>query len=79
MVVDAYKSKSQQNRIMFLLSSDNFLQAYKRLQYMKQFAAHREQQGIEIQNQTQELQELNETLFEAEKRQRKTLSQIEKQ
>ncbi len=64
MVVDAYKSKSSQNRIMFLLSSDNFLQAYKRLQYMKQFAAHREQQGAEIQNQTIELQQLNEKLFQ---------------
>lgn len=75
MVVDAYKSKSQQNRIMFLLSSDNFLQAYKRLQYMKQFAAHREQQGKEIQSQTKELQELNEKLFEQRKAKEKLLVQ----
>lgn len=78
MVVDAYKSKSKQNRIMFLLSSDNFLQAYKRLQYIKQFAAHREQQGIEIQNQTKELQELNETLFEQRKDKEKLLVQTRK-
>ena len=63
MVVDAYKSKSQQNRIMFLLSSDNFQQAYKRLQYMKQFTNHRKQQGVEIQEQTKTLQQLNSTLF----------------
>lgn len=75
MVVDAYKSKSSQNRIMFLLSSDNFLQAYKRLQYMKQFAAHREQQGIEIQNQTVELQELNAKLFDQRKDKEKLLAQ----
>jgi septal ring factor EnvC (AmiA/AmiB activator) len=75
MVVDAYKSKSSQNRIMFLLSSDNFLQAYKRLQYMKQFAAHREQQGIEIQKQTVELQELNSKLFEQRKDKEKLLAQ----
>lgn len=85
MVVDAYKSKSSQNRIMFLLSSDNFLQAYKRLQYMKQFAAHREQQGIEIQKQTVELQQLNEKLFEQRKdkeellvQNRKTLEKLQK-
>lgn len=75
MVVDAYKSKSSQNRIMFLLSSDNFLQAYKRLQYMKQFAAHREQQGLEIQKQTLELQQLNEKLFEQRKDKEKLLVQ----
>lgn len=75
MVIDAYKSKSSQNRIMFLLSSDNFLQAYKRLQYMKQFAAHREQQGVEIQNQTKILQELNTKLFEQRKDKEAILAQ----
>lgn len=75
MVLDAYKSKSSQNRIMFLLSSDNFLQAYKRLQYMKQFATHREQQGVEIQKQTVELQKLNEKLFEQRKGKEKLLAQ----
>ncbi|MEZ4792935.1 MAG: hypothetical protein R2783_05600 [Gelidibacter sp.] len=38
MVVKSYKSKSEQSRVMFLLSSDNFQQAYKRLQYIKQYA-----------------------------------------
>ena len=32
MIVKSYKSRSNQNRIMFLLSSKNFLQAYKRVQ-----------------------------------------------
>ena len=31
MIVKSYKSRSQQSRAMFLLSSENFLQAYKRL------------------------------------------------
>lgn len=30
MIVKSYKSKSDQSKIMFLLSSDNFKQAYKR-------------------------------------------------
>ncbi|QTY26861.1 murein hydrolase activator EnvC [Flavobacterium sp. CS20] len=75
MVVDAYKSKSQQNRIMFLLSSDNFLQAYKRLQYMKQFAAYRKKQGKEIEIQTRQLQALNEKLFEQRQAKEQLLAQ----
>jgi septal ring factor EnvC (AmiA/AmiB activator) len=78
MVIDAYKSKSSQNRIMFLMSSENFLQAYKRLQYMKQFAAHREQQGQEIQSQTIALQDLNTKLFEQRKDKEALLAQNRK-
>ncbi len=67
MVVDAYKSKSQQNRIMFLLSSENFKQAFKRLEYMKQFAIHRKDQALEIQEQTKTIQDLNAKLFDQRK------------
>ena len=45
MVRKSYKSKNQQSRIMFLLSSQNFLQAYKRVQYMKQYAKFRKKTG----------------------------------
>ncbi|MTG97936.1 MULTISPECIES: murein hydrolase activator EnvC family protein [Myroides] len=45
----SYKSKSNQSRIMYILSSDSFLQAYKRLQYMKQYAEYRKEQGDELQ------------------------------
>ncbi len=62
MIRKAYKSKSDQSRLMFLLSSDNFLQAYKRLQYMKQYANYRKTQGIEIQDKTVELNKVNEDL-----------------
>lgn len=67
MVRKSYKSKNQQNRVMFLLSSETFLQAYKRVQYMKQYAAFRKRQGEEINRRTQELQELNETLMAQKK------------
>ena len=62
MVVKSYKSKNQQSRIMFLLSSDNFKQAYKRLQYMKQYSDHQKQQGETIKAKTIELQEVNQNL-----------------
>ncbi len=59
MIRKSYKSKSQQSRLMFLLSSEDFLQAYKRIQYMKQYTNHRKEQAAEIQSKTTQLQELN--------------------
>jgi septal ring factor EnvC (AmiA/AmiB activator) len=67
MITKSYKSKSQQNRIMFLLSSESFLQGYKRLQYMKQYAKHRKLQGESIKEKTFVLQELNQGLIEDNK------------
>ena len=67
MIRRSYKSKSQQSRIMFLLSAESFLQAYKRLQYMKQYANYRKEQGEEIKRNTIELQQLNESLAEQKK------------
>ncbi len=55
MILKSYKSRSEQSRAMFLLSSENFLQAYKRAQYMKQYASYRKMQGQEIEVATNEL------------------------
>ena len=41
MIRKSYQNKSQQSRLMFLLSAENFYQAYKRLQYLKQYTAYR--------------------------------------
>lgn len=57
-IVKSYKARSEQSRILFLLSSDNFLQAYKRFQYMRQYANFRKKQGDEIKFKTQELEQL---------------------
>lgn len=62
MIFQSYKSKSQNSRIMFLLSSDNFYQGYKRFQYMKQYTSFRKKQGEEIQKKTEALQVLTDTL-----------------
>jgi septal ring factor EnvC (AmiA/AmiB activator) len=55
LIVKSYKSRSEQSRAMFLLSSENFLQAYKRAQYMKQYASYRKTQGEEIEQKSQDL------------------------
>lgn len=67
MVSKSYKSKSHQSRIMFLLSSSNFAQAYKRLQYMKQYNEHRKKQADQIESSTKELQVLNTDLSRQKK------------
>lgn len=67
MVVKSYKSKSEQSRVMFLLSSDNFKQAYKRLQYIRQYTNYQKEQGEEIKRKTDQLQELNTTLLQQKK------------
>lgn len=72
MVRKSYKSKSQQSRVMFLLSSQDFLQAYKRVQYMKQYANHRKKQGETIKLKTEKLQALNTDLI-AQKAQKEKL------
>jgi septal ring factor EnvC (AmiA/AmiB activator) len=59
MIVKSYKSKSEQSKVMFLLSSNNFKQAYKRLQYIRQYADYQKEQGENIKQKTKELQELN--------------------
>ncbi len=64
MIQHSYASKSLQNRLMFLFSSENFLQAYKRIQYLKQYTQYRRKQGIAIGEKTQLLQQLNNALIE---------------
>lgn len=59
MILKSYKSRSEQSRAMFILSSDSFLQAYKRAQYLKQYTNFRKNQGLEIQTKTAELVEFN--------------------
>ena len=64
MIQKSYASKSLQNRLMFLFSSDNFLQAYRRIQYLKQYARYRRKQGLQISEKTKLLQNLNKVLIE---------------
>ncbi|MBF4471742.1 murein hydrolase activator EnvC family protein [Flavobacterium sp. HJJ] len=59
MIVQSYKSRSEESRAMFLLSSESFLQAYKRAQYMKQYANYRRIQGQEIKSKSYALYTFN--------------------
>lgn len=63
MIVTSYKSKSEQSRVMFLLSSSNFQQAYKRVKYINQYAEYQKEQGESIKEKTAELQVTNKALL----------------
>lgn len=74
LINQSYKSRSEQSRIMFLLSSENFLQAYKRIQYIKQLANYRQNQGENIRVQSIALEKMNENLFQQKKEKEKVLA-----
>ena len=75
MVQKSYKSKSSQSQIMFLLSSKSFLQAYKRVQYMKQYSNYRKKQGDQIKERTALLQETNKKLALQKEEKQKLVAQ----
>ncbi len=50
----SYKKRSTEMKLMFLFSSENLNQAFKRFQYFKQYSKYRKKQGekiLEVQNQ----------------------------
>ena len=59
MVVKSYKSRSVHSRLMFLFSSENFKQAYKRLQYFEQYKLYQKNQAEIIKSKSLELNQLN--------------------
>lgn len=75
MIAKSYKSKSHQSRIMFLLSSTDFSQAYKRLQYIKQYNKHRREHAYRIENSANELKKLNEGLAKQKKKKKRLIEE----
>ena len=74
----SYQNRSQQNRLMFLLASESFFQAFKRLQYMKQYTDYRRGQGEEIQLKTETLTQLNADLIAQRKKKEALIAQNKK-
>src|SRR5690554_6467139 len=67
MIQKSYQNKSRQSRLMFLLSAEDFFQAFKRFQYMKQYTQYRKEQGEQIVVKTDELSQLNKDLADQRK------------
>ncbi|RBN49792.1 peptidase M23 [Flavobacterium psychrolimnae] len=79
MIVKSYKSRSAESRAMFLLSSENFLQAYKRAQYMKQYTSYRKMQGEEIKTKSNKLTDFNQKLNTQKTAKQKLIAENEKE
>ena len=79
MIVKAYKSRSQSSRVMFVLSSQNFYQAYKRIQYMKQYAGFRKSQAEEIKIKQQKLNQAIVALQSKKQEKEKVIAQTAKE
>lgn len=74
-IVKTHKTGSSQSRVMFILSSENFLQAYKRIQYLKQYADFRKMQGEDVQKKAQTLNETLQRLEATKATQRSLLAE----
>ncbi|SHL68750.1 murein hydrolase activator EnvC family protein [Flavobacterium chilense] len=79
MILKSYKSRSEQSRAMFILSSESFLQAYKRAQYLKQYTNYRKNQGLEIQSKTSQLVDYNAKLDGQRQVKKKIIAENEKE
>ncbi len=51
----AYWNKNKQDRLMFILSAQNFNMAYKRMKYIQQYTRHRKEQALLIRSMQDEL------------------------
>ncbi len=62
MIFNSYKSRLKENRLMFLLSAENFLQAFKRSQYFEQFSQNRKEMALSIQTKVGTVKKIIDTL-----------------
>ncbi|QSB27289.1 murein hydrolase activator EnvC [Flavobacterium sp. CLA17] len=79
MILKSYKSRSEQSRAMFILSSESFLQAYKRAQYLKQYTNFRKNQGLEIQSKSAQLVDFNAKLNGQRQDKKKIIAENQKE
>ena len=62
LLVQAYKNKGNYNRLIYILSSKDFNEAYRRMKYFQQYSEYRKRQVAEIQLKQIELNEAIEQL-----------------
>ncbi len=64
MIRQSYNTRSRQNKLYFLFSARSFQQAFKRAQYLKQYARYRKRQAKEIEQKKLELAQLKKELLD---------------
>ncbi len=70
LIIHAYRNRNGQDMLMFIMSADNFNQAYKRMKYIQQFTRYRKEQAEMIvdlkANINQEISDLEEMKLQKE-------------
>ncbi|NVO18615.1 MAG: peptidoglycan DD-metalloendopeptidase family protein [Bacteroidetes bacterium] len=74
LIYSTFKNRDAYSRLMFIFSSKNFNQAFKRLKYLQQYTEYRKAQAIEIKN-TQQLLGKKKVELEDQKTSKLTLKQ----
>ena len=77
MIYFAYKNQSAYQRLMFIFSSRDFNQAYKRLRYMQQYSDYRKQQKENIEKTQRELTRQREELIGQKQAKMELLANLE--
>lgn len=62
LIQQAYKNRNNYDKLMFIFSSDNFNQAYKRIKFVQQYTGYRKKQAEVIKLKSYELGLLNDKL-----------------
>lgn len=75
MIRFAWKNRSQYDKMMFVMSSDDFNQAYRRMKYIKQYNEYRRKQALAIIAVTGVLQKKIESLEEKKKAKESLISE----
>jgi len=79
MIRQAYNSRSRNDKLYFLFSSESFQQAFKRMQYLKQAAKYRKKQAEKIEEKKIELAQLKEKLEKDKKAKQKLYADYKKE
>lgn len=72
-----YDNKSIQEKLMFILSTDNLSRMYRRMRYVQEYADYQRLQGMEIQRKQKQVEEKRQTLVESREAKRKLMAQGE--
>ncbi len=63
MIYKSYKSKSKQSKALFIMSSKDFYQAYKRIKYINEYKKFIKNQALTIIDKTNLVEQLNDSLI----------------
>lgn len=73
----SYKNRNSYNKMMFILASENFNSAFKRIKYLQQYTKYRKEQAEGIKSTTNDIELRNNELIK--QKERKNILRIEKQ